>query len=108
MRLNKSMIGKILTVNNDSKKEFHRLRGKLIRYGGGVAEIAAGPYGEIYKFGMDWKLEKIDSPASEAARTLGSMGGKANTKAQNAARAKNGSKGDPESHRRGGRPKGKK
>jgi hypothetical protein len=44
---------------------------------------------------------------SDIARALGSRGGSANTPAQNAARAENGGKGDPESHRRGGRPKGK-
>jgi hypothetical protein len=40
-----------------------------------------------------------------AAATLGRKGGQARTERQNEARRANGAKGDPGSHRRGGRPR---
>lgn len=93
MRLNKSMIGSVLTINNQTNprpREFHRLTGRLVSYSGGIAEIAAGPYGEVYKYRIsEWALERIESPSTIAARALRSV----NSPAQQQASRENGKKG---------------
>ena len=64
MRLNKTMIGKTITIHNHlpghACREFHRHTGRLISYGRGHALLETGPFGHRDNFETrEWKLESV-------------------------------------------------